>query len=256
MSSAPRDPDGSSHPVGLLLRVVRPGGHADEFYLAGGLTIGRSMANTIVLAGDDSVARTHARVEVDGDGGATLRCAEPDSYLTTAAGPARELALGAGIGFRVGKAEFECLSGRPEVDETSVSIGASCPFCTSAAVDTDGEVAIPCPNCGQPILPIRLGPTSGRPAFVPADFGDYVAIRFIARGGMGLVLEGTRVADGVAVAIKVLPPGTGFDRGNVARFELEAVMMARVEHPNVVKLLGHDSIIWCWSGSPARLCAG
>src|SRR3954449_2577402 len=89
----------SRHVAGLLLRVQRPDGHSDEFYLAGGLTIGRSVANTVVLAEDDTVDRTHARVEI-ADGGARLRCVEPDSSLTVGGEAVRELPLDAGVRFR------------------------------------------------------------------------------------------------------------------------------------------------------------
>src|SRR3954447_12096082 len=100
MPASPTDRGSSRHHAGLLLRVTRPDGHADEFYLAGGLTIGRSVANTVVLADDDSADRAHARVEVN-DGGARLRCVEADGLLSVGQAAVRELDLGAGVRFRV-----------------------------------------------------------------------------------------------------------------------------------------------------------
>ena len=55
MPADPSERGSSRHSAGLLLRVSRPDGHADEFYLAGGLTIGRTLANTVVLGDDESV---------------------------------------------------------------------------------------------------------------------------------------------------------------------------------------------------------
>src|SRR4051812_31518008 len=116
----------SRHPAGLLLRVTRPDGHADEFYLVDGLTIGRSVANEIVLA-DDSVDRTHARVEVGDDGIARLRCLGSDGSLTVDGTALRELALGAGVRFSIGRTAFECISGRRDPEPAPAS--SSCPFC-------------------------------------------------------------------------------------------------------------------------------
>src|SRR4051794_8136293 len=112
MPPSPPESGSSRHSAGLLLRVRRPDGGTDEFYLAGGLTIGRSVANAVVLADDDSVDRSHARVEVAGDGTARLRCIEPDSSLIVGDRTVRELALDEGVRFRVGRTEFECIPGR------------------------------------------------------------------------------------------------------------------------------------------------
>src|SRR4051794_11115384 len=133
MPSSPPGGGSSRHSAGLLLRVQRPDGHSDEFYLAGGLTIGRTLANTVVLADDDSVDRTHARVEVRDDGSARLRCIEPDSTLTMAGRAVRELPLEAGIRFRIGRTEIECVPGRRGCEEGPLRARATCPFCDSAA---------------------------------------------------------------------------------------------------------------------------
>src|SRR3954469_24262605 len=97
MPSGTSDRGSSRHSAGLLLRVCRPDGHADEFYLAGGLTIGRSVGNTVVLADDDSADRTHARVEIADDGTARLRCVEPDSSLIMNGESVKELPLDVGV---------------------------------------------------------------------------------------------------------------------------------------------------------------
>ena len=79
MSSGSSNRTSTHHPASLLLRFLGPDSLAEELYLANGLSIGRSVANAVVLADDDSVDRTHARVEVVDDGTMWLHCMEPDS---------------------------------------------------------------------------------------------------------------------------------------------------------------------------------
>jgi serine/threonine protein kinase len=53
---------------------------------------------------------------------------------------------------------------------------------------------------------------------------------------MGRVFRG-RAADGQGVALKLLPRAFADDPGRIRRFEIEAAAAARVDHPNVVRLL-------------------
>ena len=244
MSSGRYKRGSSRHSAGMLLRVRRPGGPAEEIYLASGLTIGRSVANGIVLADDNAVDRTHARVEVADDGSARLRCVEPGGMLTVDGMAVRELTLDAGVRFQVGRAEFECVSGRG-AEGYSPRTRSTCPFCGSTAVPTTGADARPCPDCNNPVLPIPPDPHAPDPVLVPAAYGSYRVDRYAARGGMGLVLRGTREGGGEPVAIKVLLPGTILDHRDAGRFEHEVVMLARVRHPNVVKMLDHGMVGRC-----------
>ncbi len=239
MPSSPPDGGSSRHSAGLLLRVQRPDGHADEFYLAGGLTIGRSVANAVVLADDDAVDRAHARVEVAADGTARLRCIEPQGSLTTGGDAVHELPLEEGRRFRIGRTEFECVAGRRGPGPDAPPSWSACPFCASTDVATAGGDIRQCPACNAPVLPVRPDPHGSEPILLPAFYGDYRAERYVARGGMGLVLKGAREGGTEPVAIKVLLPGTLADRRGAVFFEREVVMMARVRHPNVVKLLDH-----------------
>jgi len=241
MPSGLSDRESSRHSAGLLLRVHRPGGRADEFYLAGGLTIGRSVANAVVLADDDSVDRAHARVEVAGDGAARLRCIEPGSSISAGEAAVHELALDAGVWFRVGRTEFECVAGRRGADRPEGPARTACPFCASTDVATAGEEVRQCPACEGLILPVRPDPHDEEPILLPAVYGGYRAERYVARGGMGLVLKGARDGGGEPVAIKVLLPGALADRREAGLFEREVVMMERVHSPHVVRLLGHGA---------------
>ena len=72
----------------LILCVARPEDDGVKLYVADGLSIGRSMANTIMLAEDETVCRSHAQVHVGADGTAKLCCVEllvvPPHYFSKA----------------------------------------------------------------------------------------------------------------------------------------------------------------------------
>ena len=84
---------------------------------------------------------------------------------------------------------------------------------------------------------------------VGATFGPWRVNREIERGGMGAVLQAER-ADGQfekTVALKVIKPGrySSFTRG---RFQEEMRMLARLEHPGIVRLIDggitDESVPW------------
>lgn len=72
--------------------------------------------------------------------------------------------------------------------------------------------------------------------------GDVVADRFAieqhaAAGGMGTVYRARDLAEGVLVALKVVT-GVGGDAGRFAR---EAAVLAELQHPRIVRYLGHGT---------------
>ncbi|HEY4312060.1 MAG TPA: protein kinase [Pirellulales bacterium] len=69
---------------------------------------------------------------------------------------------------------------------------------------------------------------------VPWRLGDYLVLREIGRGGMGIVYEAIQQSLGRQVALKIL---SGPSKGNAAhteRFRLEARAAARLHHTNIV----------------------
>lgn len=67
--------------------------------------------------------------------------------------------------------------------------------------------------------------------------GSFYAFRHIGQGGMGTVYEGRQLPFNRVVAIKVLSLAQLNDPQVLARFKREAQSVARVSHPNVVKLI-------------------
>src|SRR5262249_48891490 len=85
--------------------------------------------------------------------------------------------------------------------------------------------------------------TSGEgtsPAAAPPfhQLGDYLILREVGRGGMGVVYEAQQLSLGRHVAIKVLPSHALLDPRQLARFRREARSAARLHHTNIVPVFG------------------
>ena len=71
--------------------------------------------------------------------------------------------------------------------------------------------------------------------------GDYVILREVGRGGMGIVYEAEQESLGRRVALKVLSAASRLDPNQIKRFDREARSVARLEHPNIVPVYGIGS---------------
>ena len=67
--------------------------------------------------------------------------------------------------------------------------------------------------------------------------GEFVVLREIGRGGMGVVFEAEQPALSRTVALKVLPAHATLDANAIARFRHEAGTAARLRHPGIVPIL-------------------
>jgi serine/threonine protein kinase/Flp pilus assembly protein TadD len=73
----------------------------------------------------------------------------------------------------------------------------------------------------------------------PADegekrLGDFVLVRELGRGGMGVVYEARQISLARRVALKVLPFAAVLESRQIARFKNEAHAAAQLHHPNIV----------------------
>ena len=59
-------------------------------------------------------------------------------------------------------------------------------------------------------------------------------VRVLGRGGMALVYLAVQGSRDRGVAIKVMPPAGGLDEAQALRFEHEARIIAKLEHPGIV----------------------
>jgi serine/threonine protein kinase len=69
-----------------------------------------------------------------------------------------------------------------------------------------------------------------------SEFAEYKIVRLLGRGGMGAVYEARHVTLEEHFAIKVLPYEFMERKDALQRFENEARVMAKLKHPNIVKV--------------------
>ncbi|MCA8972175.1 MAG: protein kinase [Planctomycetes bacterium] len=83
-----------------------------------------------------------------------------------------------------------------------------------------------------------------RPA---VTFGDFALLHEIGRGGMGVVHLARQISVDRIVALKVMHAQLTGNPRLVERFRREAKALAKVDHPNVVRVLAsgeHDGCVW------------
>jgi serine/threonine protein kinase len=68
------------------------------------------------------------------------------------------------------------------------------------------------------------------------EFGEFRIIREVGRGGAGIVYEAEQIALGRTVALKVLAWAATRDARAVERFELEARVVALLQHPRIIPI--------------------
>ncbi|MBX6342217.1 MAG: serine/threonine protein kinase, partial [Thermomicrobiaceae bacterium] len=81
----------------------------------------------------------------------------------------------------------------------------------------------------------------GIDSLIGRTFNGYRVTRFIARGGMGVVFEARQESLDRPVAIKFLYPHLSGDPSFRERFEREARAVARLNHPNIVRVLDYGA---------------
>ncbi len=74
---------------------------------------------------------------------------------------------------------------------------------------------------------------------IGATLGNYKILAQLGQGGMARVYRARQENLDREVAVKVLPPWFAADRNFVERFNLEARLVARLSHPNIVTV--HDA---------------
>ena len=70
----------------------------------------------------------------------------------------------------------------------------------------------------------------------PSRIGRYKLLNRVGAGGMGIVYEATDTRDDKSVALKVLLPHAAEEKEGVLRFKREFRALARLQHPNIVRV--------------------
>ena len=82
---------------------------------------------------------------------------------------------------------------------------------------------------------------------VESPFPGYALGEELGRGAMGVVHRGTRLADGLPVAIKTIAISSGVGQKQVERFLREARVLSQLDHPNIAGYIdsgGRDPAIY------------
>lgn len=108
---------------------------------------------------------------------------------------------------------------------------SQCPSC-AATIDVtvfEPYTKITCPSCHETVR-------------VRRKFNHFVIIKQIGEGGMSRVFEAEDETLGRRVALKILNRTYSRDAARMAQFQNEALITARVAHPNVIRLysVGYD----------------
>jgi len=87
------------------------------------------------------------------------------------------------------------------------------------------------------------------PEGAPRRIGDFLILREIGRGGMGVVYEAEQTPMGRRVALKVLTPSFTNAPQAAARFQREARAAGRLHHTNIVPVhaMGRHEGLWYYA---------
>ena len=138
-----------------------------------------------------------------------------------------------------------------------------CPICLRTEPRNGHEGAVSCPECHEDfsagasdrlmsrfvtaaaMFPTQGASPAGPPSSittlgtdVPQQLGAYRVGREVGRGGMAVVYDAEDLRTGERVALKVLKPGSALDKSNISRFYSEIESLQKLDHPNVVRVLG------------------
>jgi eukaryotic-like serine/threonine-protein kinase len=103
-------------------------------------------------------------------------------------------------------------------------LDGQCPRCLlSATMSESGRAGLPAPSATRPQESSDL-------------VGDYQLLEIIASGGMGVVYRARQISLNRIVALKLLPFGEFTRENQVRRFRAEAAAVARLNHPNIVRV--------------------
>ena len=91
------------------------------------------------------------------------------------------------------------------------------------------------PTNQEPLTAHGADDTLPDPPQTPERIGPYRILRLIGRGGMGAVYEARHVKLDRVVALKILTGSMKIDREFQERFDREARVIAKLDHPNIVR---------------------
>ncbi|SVD91288.1 uncharacterized protein METZ01_LOCUS444142, partial [marine metagenome] len=222
----------------LTLLVQQEGRIDQEVFLQHGLTIGRAASNTVCIE-DSEVEHIHARVLRQADGSFILQAEDHATFQAVSSEDGStqttdKAALQADLVLQIGKTKITC---RQQKSHTTTILAeslweAACPRCQSVISDQAGTEQT-CSSCSLPLFHHESKEFTG---WLPRKVGPYEIRKFVAKGGMGVVLRGIHEESDQVAAIKLPHPELVKDERWARRFEGEIKTLERLVHPNLVRL--------------------
>jgi outer membrane protein assembly factor BamB len=203
----------SSSSRDLTLVVESESGTPEEYFAQVGLSIGRAKSNTIHINHPD-VDHIHAKV-VKREESFWLRCEGQAKLkvLDPEPGEMEEVELTPGLTIQLGGVIIRC---RRQMRGMS-----------SLSDDYWADAA------GGERFKVEHESFNGE---LPKKIGPYEIRKFVARGGMGIVLRGIHQDTDQPAAVKLPTPDLNKDHQWLKRFEQEVRTLKSVTHPNLVRL--------------------
>ncbi len=118
------------------------------------------------------------------------------------------------------------------------SCGADLPFASRSPTESTEDIPSRAQADDATITPIGIAQTD---PLEGATFGDFHVLRLIGRGGMAAVYECRQESLRRTVALKILDVGVPSTTADVARFEREAWIGGKLNHPNIVRVFAQGS---------------
>jgi serine/threonine protein kinase len=115
----------------------------------------------------------------------------------------------------------------PDSRDAMAGLGSTHVAGGTSSVDTE--------NAGEPLPPAEDQPSRQRTL---SQLGDYVLLKKLGAGAMGVVYKARQLSANRSVALKVLFKHIADNHKLVERFHREARVSADLEHPNIVRGLG------------------
>ena len=118
----------------------------------------------------------------------------------------------------------------------------ACPKCAEGTAPTLAPMLFPTtpsPDADVTVAPSGsklLGSSNSGVDSPGKDFGDYVLLKELARGGMGIVYRARDKELNRIVAIKMIISGEYSSDLDIQRFQLEAQAAAQLDHPGIVPI--------------------
>jgi serine/threonine protein kinase len=211
MSTPGQRPSSSSRDLTLV--VESESGTPEEYFAQVGLSIGRANSNTIHIDHPD-VDRIHAKV-VKREESYWLRCEGQAKLkvLDPEPGEVEEVELTPGLTIQLGGVIIRCRRQMRGMSSLSDDYWADAAGGERFRVEADSFTGD---------LPKKIGP--------------YEIRKFVARGGMGIVLRGIHQDTDQPAAVKLPTPDLNKDEQWLKRFEQEVRTLKSVTHPNLVRL--------------------